>query len=1739
MEIQLLPILTAAPLAVTLISGTICAIASRVARNENSKVDHELSYSETTQPKGPQVRRRSTFDYTRLVSSDADISTSGRPQLENDARPRAWAIKSRLRFLLALSTVPFFIACVSVFVALNPPSNLGAAAPQLTLWEQLGVPLVTLSGWLVALTILLLIILRRIAYMDAIQPLQWFYSANFVVALFELWTGIGLVLEGLPDNPDAVILLSIVSTSMALFLIALTMPAELDMDFVHRWGYSYASAKHVISPEACASYLSWLFFSWFNSVIHIGSSKTLNSLDLPEIIPQLRARTIWSQFQIFQKYQTTATLLRKVLRFNAVSFIWQFSFVVVSTILDFSVPYFLKLFLSYIGDPEVPPKVAYLYVILIFVAQISRSLVQSQMFYMGRKINVSMMALLNAEIYAKTLTRRDMSGLVEKKKKKADNDSNPSNNEDVSSNDKDKAKGKGKKKKDEGRDNSPANAGKVVNLMSTDTTRVSGVCNFWHIGVSSPIGIALGTYLLYDLIGWSSLVGMSILIFTIPVNKLVRGRYAKAQRELSSARDDRVTLMGELIQGIRMIKFFAWEMSFSEKVLKSREIELKKLTNVYKNTIMFQLVWFSSPLLVTLSSFFCYTKVQKGEFTPAVAFTAMVLFARLKTPLNGLPAVYMALTNASVSLSRIAEYLDEPNIKDVFVNGPDRPEGSPVVGMQDVSAQWWTTESAKTPDSREAKDAPLIRTEDTDQFSLRDISVSFPVGGLSIICGPTGSGKTSLLLAMLGEMDILKGQIFLPRRLYGATDPRGINLETGLYGEGVAYVSQQAWLQNATIRDNILFGSKYEKERYDEVIEICALKRDLEIFDDGDQTEIGEKGITLSGGQKQRVSLARAIYSRAQHVLLDDCLSAVDAHTAEHIHSKCLTGPLMEDRTCVLVTHHVRLCIPTAKHVILMNHGMITLQGSVQHLREQGLLSQVLAEDEPNTDSDEDTVGDDGDVGKSSSVAGPPVLRRKSTAKDITASQGASAGSSSTAIVTATDTSTQTRDTRKLIQEETREEGRVKWSIYLVYATAAGGILFWMTLMAAFAITRMVEVSESLWIREWANAYEPESILGRFMFSNIYSAMGLSTQHLSASPVYSDSQGFTTKPLIFDTVQSSMLSNISVTSMGLVNDNAMRTIQGPTKHSTNYYLMIYALISISSSLAHVVQTIIVFYGSLRAARILYKKLLISVVRAPLRFFDTTPVGRIMNRFSKDFETVDGSIANNCAQLLSLIMSVSSIIIVLAYITPVFVFVAGLISIAYLVVGRLYISSSRELKRLHSVSRSPIYSMFGETLAGVATIRAFGEQGRFMSDLLTKIDESNRPFYFLWIANRWLSVRSDSIGAVVALSSGIFILMNPIGIDAGTAGLALTYALEFVALVNFLVREYTEIEMELNAIERITEYTTMTQEPPAVIPDRRPPAAWPTGGSIEVKDLELKYAPDLETVLKGITFSVEPRQKVGVVGRTGSGKSTLALSLFRFVEPVAGGISIDGINIGDIGLDDLRSRLTIIPQDPMLFTGTIRSNLDPFNDHVDSELWEVLRRVHLVVGSDSASVGDNEGEEGTNAGLGPNSGVGSSSSSALNSTSATQTTTPAGGKTHISFSSLDNPVSEGGSNFSQGQRQLLCMARALLRNSKIIVMDEATASVDFATDKAIQSAIQQEFENSTVICIAHRLNTIITYDKVLVLDHGRVLEYDTPFKLLDDTQGGPKSHFREMCERSGELDVLLEMVKEAESKRQLV
>jgi len=487
---------------------------------------------------------------------------------------------------------------------------------------------------------------------------------------------------------------------------------------------------------------------------------------------------------------------------------------------------------------------------------------------------------------------------------------------------------------------------------------------------------------------------------------------------------------------------------------------------------------------------------------------------------------------------------------------------------------------------------------------------------------------------------------------------------------------------------------------------------------------------------------------------------------------------------------------------------------------------------------------------------------------------------------------------------------------------------------------------------------------------------------------------------------------------------------------------------------------------LNSAKKIHEKLLKNILHTPMSFFDTTPVGRILNRFSKDQYAIDQNLPRTLTMFIVILFASCSILLVIGFVTPFFLTAVIPLTYIYVIVQKFYIRSSREVKRLDSVSKSPIFSHFDETLNGVSTIRAFNRSEEFIKDNENRLDTNQRAFFISTTANRWLGIRLELLGAIVVGLASLFCVIERENIDAGSAGLSLTYALQTTALLNWLVRMYTETEAQMVAVERLEEYSNIPTEAPPIIPNRRPPKEWPTEGEIVFNDLKLRYRPGLELVLKGISCTIKPKEKIGVVGRTGAGKSTLMLALFRLIEPADGSITIDGIDICTIGLADLRSKISIIPQDPTLFTGTFRSNLDPFNEFQNHQITTVLDSVHL------RQLVENNG-------------------------------------------GLDADVAEGGGNISVGQRQLMCLGRALLRRSKIIVMDEATASVDFETDSLIQETIRSEFAECTVLIIAHRIHTIESCDRVMVLDAGRIAEFDDPNVLKEQD-----SLFRAMVATSG-------------------
>lgn len=1501
----------------------------------------------------------------------------------NDPIPQSDSINGLAVIEILASFVLATIHISILIVALRDPNH--------QTW--IGAPIIGLIAWLY-ITMLNLIYSLQETTIIAETFISLFYLLYFVIALVALRT------EILHPTHSANLAITI---AFMVIITVLTLYA-----ITHRKSKSKFAGKATPGTEPTfetkASLWDVATFSWFDSVILKGYKKILDLEDVWDLRPDDLAAATLARFRRAKRYRRlSVTLLTHFAPALAMQIFWA----IMHALFIFAGPFFLRLILEYIADPSAQKtETAYLYVVGLLVGSCMQSIFQSQCLFIGRRICVRLRAIIIGEVYAKALRRKDMAGASVTAK----------DGDDV--------------------EQEQARNGQIINLMSVDSFKVSEVCAYLHYIVPEmPLQIIIAIFFLYKLLGWSAIAGVAIFVLLIPANYFVSKWIQDIQKTMMKKTDARMNLNSEVISNIRIIKYFAWEEKFFERIDKTRKEELDALRTRFILYALSGIMWFSSPVFVTLATFYIFTGPAGNDLTAPIAFTALALFNTLRTPLENLPDMIIHVLQAKVSIDRVESFLgEEETAKYSLLKQPSSPD-DPVIGFKNATFTWAGQSE--------------MEAANGNVFQLENLNIDFPVGKLSLICAPTGAGKSSILMALLGEMNCLGGSAFLPSpkdRNKAFFDSR-----TGL-ANCVAYVAQSAWLLNDTLRNNILFGSEYDEKRYRAVLHACALEKDLEILDNGDETEVGDKGIVLSGGQKQRISLARAIYSNAAHVLLDDCLSAVDAHTAKWIHDKCLASELMQNRTCILVTHSVGLCLQTAAKVVVLDNGKVVADDTPDVVAATGLLGEETLHDD-GKDLTTHPIVEDGDLLSPEipvsdgqievSMRQPTIEEQHGVVNDAAKTKKAE---------------DKNKVKAKLVQEETRSVGRVKTEVYGIYAKSVGAAGFWFALCFAFFCQQAFQVSQNLWLRTWAASYETEQ---RFDGVSRYSSPDRS------SGGYADLQQLWT-----------------IWTLGS-NQTSMMAYKEPV--NVDYYLGIYALISLVFLSAAVTRMAIAFAGSLKASRNLYKKLLRRVLYATTRFFDSTPAGRIQNRFSKDMETIDTEVGPALMAFVSLLLQSLTVIVVIVYIMPLFIGAAVLITAIYYAIGVFYLASSRELKRLDSLTRSPIYTSFGEMLNGVTTVRAYADERRFMVDNLKRTDTHNRPFFYLWVANRWLSIRIDFAGALVSFLTALFIMLNRDHIDAGLAGLSLGYALTFSEFILWVVRLSSVCEMNMNSVERIQEYLDIEQEPPAVIEDHRPPKDWPQNGSIEVQKLSLRYAADLDPVLKDVTFDVKSREKIGIVGRTGAGKSTLATALFRFIEPLGGNIIIDGVNIAELGLADLRRNLTIITQDPILFTGTIRNNLDIFDEYSDADIFESLERCQLL------------SDEPSNV-----------------------------------FRNLETAVQEGGKNFSQGQRQLMCLARALLRKPTVLVMDEATASIDHATDLRIQETLREVFAESTILCIAHRLRTVIDYDRILVLDQGRVAEYDSPWNLLQNQDG----IFSSMVENSGD-GALLHTLAEAAHKKTLL
>ncbi|KAI0405284.1 multidrug resistance-associated protein [Xylaria palmicola] len=1430
------------------------------------------------------------------------------------------------------------------------------------------------------------------------------------------------------------------------------------------------------SREPLASVFSLATFSWVDSILWQGYKAPLEIDRVWNLIPRDKAGVVLAHYRQIKK--TTSLALHLAKYFKAM-LIKQCLWAVFAGVIHFVPTLLLRAILQYVETPYTAPRnVLWLLVILLPVMDILRSIADNQALWIGRKICIRIRAIIIGEIYAKALRRKAASG---GHSVLGDTDGD---NKDTKLQKMKSFLGLGKKDKKTGQDSDApakdaakgndeqANQGTIINLMSVDSFKISECTSYLHfLLASAPTMLAVSVALLWQVMGLSAIPGLVMMVLLLPTNILLGKGFNYTQKKIMAATDKRIHTTNEILQNIRIIKYFAWEVRFGAIVDEKRRAELKALRNRYIIWALAVAIWNTVPILITFFSFLIYTKVEQKPLYPSVAFTAISLFLLLRIPLDQLGDMLAHVQEAKVSVDRVEEFLMEQETEKYKQLGQDNEdeEGRKIIGFRDATFIWGSKYAV-------AADGSLA-------FRLLDLDVDFKIGKLNIICGPTGSGKTSMLMALLGEMTLTKGKVFLP----GGRSREDVRPDptTGL-ADTCAYVAQSAWLVNANIRENILFSAPYDEKRYKDVLVACALERDLEILDNGDETLVGENGITLSGGQKQRISLARAVYSNSQHILLDDCLSAVDSHTAKWIFSNCINGPLMKGRTCIIVTHNTTLCVPLSDYVVLLDNGRVTAQGPSLEVIESGKLGEELRNKSqpgsqqvsrvpsraPSSVGEEsgNTLIDDGGV---ENTTGKPSAQKSAQKPDA------------------------------MVEE--RATGAVKWPVMKLYLSAMGRWWFWAIAFVVFTTQQLSSVASSIWIKEWANQY----VSGVEEVTRI--PLGVASQN----------------PLRASSSRSYLISaahHAKGATVRMLGPNPDYSTMDVPEVNVNYYLTVLALIGVAGAFLALIRDLWLFYGSLTASWKLHNRLMTAVSRAKFKFFDVTPLGQLMNRFSKDLEAIDQEVAGVAIGVMTCAMGIVITVILIAAITPGFLIAAVFITALYVFVAMFYLRASRDLKRLESVNRSPLFQQFGETLSGVTTIRAYGDERRFIRDNLSRINKQSRPFIFLWGANRWLSFRTDVLGDLVAFFAGVFVIFSLGKIDPGSAGLSLSYAIGFSENILWLIRLYAMNEQNMNSVERVKEYLDVEQEPPAVIEKNRPPLNWPAHGGVEFIGYSTRYRKELDLVLKQVSFKIQPRQKVGIVGRTGAGKSSLTLAIFRALEAEAGKILIDDVDISMIGLQDLRQAITIVPQDPTLFTGTIRTNLDPFNLCTDEEMFAALRKVHLI--------GASEGIPASATQITQTAPVEATTNGNLEDQVATGASTPSVTNKNI-FLDLSSPVAESGSNLSQGQRQLLCLARAMLRAPKVLVMDEATASIDYSTDSKIQETIREL--DTTIITIAHRLATIVDYDKVLVLDHGAVVEYDHPYELLKRKTGT----FRSMCEMSGDLESLQKAANKAWEDKRLV
>ncbi|RAQ49578.1 ABC multidrug transporter [Aspergillus flavus] len=1278
-----------------------------------------------------------------------------------------------------------------------------------------------------------------------------------------------------------------------------------------------------LSPEeTCSLFSYYCSYEWLTYVILRGCRRDLTMDDLPPL-PSYDEPSKWLKKIKRQRLKGGKTF-RTLCRLLKTEIKGMMCWSSISAVLDFVAPYSMLRLLAYLETPEDAILHPALWVALLFIGPMSRSLCYQQYIFTATRLLVRVNVSLVQEIYQTAMR----SYLYDDSIVETSTEGRPKSSRSM----RDSAKGAPK--------SSQAN---ITSLMSYDVDAIYNSRDIFFVATAAPIATTVAVIFLYRMLGWPSLFGVSALLCLSPLPALASRRVSRIQRSVMRATDVRLSKISEYLNSIRTLKYFGWEHAAMESINEARGVEQRRLwkRSVYAAAI--SMAGDLLPMMSLLVMFSVFVLFTNDTLRAATAFTSLSIMETLRSQFVWLSNISKASAQGAESLRRVDRFFDTAREIQHHPEGP-----------------------------LELKNATFRRTP-IAAFRLHDVSVRFRPRALNVVTGPTGSGKTSLLLSLLGETVLESGTASCPR--------------------DVAYVPQAPWLQNDTIRDNITFFSPFDKARYNTVIEASGLAPDLRQLPAGDLTVVGEKGTSLSGGQKQRVSLARALYAQSSTLLLDDIFSALDTHTTTLVYDKCFRSGLLSDRTVVLITHYPA-ALQDAELLVRLDHGKASTVETPSSLP-QALLQRTRCST-PATDTDSLSLGNPLIVEEPLDVPSEPT----------------------TTIAPAHE---QQSPQVSRIAKETSATGRVPRTLALQYILLFGGPCYALLAMAVTIAVQLAYFAITYWLSIWMRAYEEYENANSLYYLGVYAAS----------------------------------------------------------------IILFLLLQLSGNLLYQ-------YGSWSAAKKMHRRLVTAVLSAPISWFDQNPIGRLINRFGNDTRSLDTvlidwlrmSIENGLRFLLR-IASVASIM-------PIFALPAAVICTIGFIIGEMYTRTQVSIKRLTSINYSPVFSHFTDSLSGLCVIRARKDMDLVFQRLLAeKLAVHARSAETQYNCNRWISVRSDLCAASVAAAAGCvaYFWSGP----AGLVGFSLTNAIGLSQNILNLVRTMNELEVELNCFQRVREYADIEPEEHLSEDHAKSsvvPASWPTSGRVEFHNVTARYQEDGPDVLRNVSFVANPGERIGLVGRTGSGKSTLGLSLLRFVNIASGQITIDGVDITKILLNRLRTSVTLIPQEPVLFSGDVHSNLDPFGESSETELASALAActsIHVPDGSDQADHAH-----------------------------PAKTARPL---------ALDTPVAANGENFSQGQRQVLSLARAMCRRSKVVLLDEATASVDHETDMHMQRVLREMFPDCTIIAIAHRLRTIMDYDRVLVMADGEIIENDTPANLVKK-----EGIFWDMLRNTGEYDELVQMIE---------